>query len=105
MRAALAGLLLLYGCAAKGPQTPEALRQSVTSSKAHTFSSRRAELHVMRERSGDVQYVLVADALPLRRDRTSVQLYASNGYDALVAAVKSWANGRDAACPDMSRGP
>ena len=127
-------LVFLYGCAAKGPQSAEALRQEVTVSKAQTFevrrrhrdvalhlqrqaqkcldsktykptlivSSRKAELHVVREQEGDVQYVLVADALPVRRDRTSVQLYAANGYDALVAAVKAWAGGANAACPDMS---
>lgn len=65
-------------------------------------SSRKAELHVHREAWGGTYYVLVADAWPARRGRTSVQLYAHNGYDSLAAAVKAWASGKDAGCPDMT---
>ena len=69
-------------------------------------SARKAELHVVRE-GGDADevphYVLVADAWPVPRGRTSVQLFAHNGYDSLVAAVKAWASGKDARCPDMTR--
>jgi hypothetical protein len=32
-----------------------------------------------------------------------VQLFTSNGYDALTGAVKAWANGANAACPDMTK--
>ena len=66
-------------------------------------SSRKAELHVHREKAGDAYYVLVADVWPVPRGRTSVQLFAHNGYDSLVAAVKAWASGKDARCPDMTR--
>ena len=67
-------------------------------------SSRKAELHVHREKAGDAYYVLVADAWPVPRGRTSVQLFAHNGYDSLVAAVKAWASGKNAGCPDMGKG-
>ena len=66
-------------------------------------SSRKAELHVHRQDGADAYYVLVVDAWPVRRDRTAVQLFTSNGYDALTGAVKAWANGANAACPDMSK--
>ena len=65
-------------------------------------SARKAELHVHRE-GADAHYVLVADAWPAAQGRTSVQIFAYNGYDALVAAVKSWANGKDARCPLMNK--
>ena len=139
MRWAAVLLLMLSGCAAQRPQSAEALRQTVTTSKAHTFevrrrhrdvaaslhqnaqkcldgkgkgalykptmvvSSRKAELHVHRQDATEAYYVLVVDAWPVRRDRTAVQLFTSNGYDALTGAVKAWANGANAACPDMSK--
>jgi hypothetical protein len=68
-------------------------------------SSRKAELHVVREGSDANEvphYVLVADAWPVPRGRTSVQLFAHNGYDSLVAAVRAWASGKDVRCPDMT---
>jgi hypothetical protein len=140
LRAGLAALILLSGCATQVPQTAEALRQAVTSSRAEKFevrrrhrdvaaslhrnaqkcldlkadgvvykpvmvvSSRKAELHVHRQRAAEGEYVLVADAWPVRRDRTQVQVFApAEGYDALVAAIRAWANGRNASCPDMSK--
>jgi hypothetical protein len=66
-------------------------------------SSRKAELHVHRQDGSDAYYVLVVDAWPVRRDRTAVQLFTANGYDGLTGAVKAWANGANAACPDMTR--
>jgi hypothetical protein len=68
-------------------------------------SSRKAELHLQRQDAGDGYYVLVADAWPVRRGRSAVQLYASSGYDALAAALKAWASGRNAGCPDLSKVP
>ena len=132
-------LVFLAGCAGQRPQSAEALRQVVTTSKAEKFevrrrhrdvaaslqrnaqkcldanskgvlnkptmvvSSRKAELHVHRQEGADAYYVLVVDAWPVRRDRTAVQLFTSNGYDALTGAVKAWAKGANAACPDMSK--
>jgi len=128
-------VVLLAGCAAQRPQSAEALRQAITSSKAQTFevrrrhrdvaatlhrqalkcldsraykptmvvSSRKAELHVHRQDGADAHYVLVVDAWPVRRDRTAVQLFTASGYDALTGAVKAWAKGANAACPDMTR--
>lgn len=138
-RAVLLLVLLLPACAAQRPQSAEALRQQMTTSKAERFevrrrhrdvaaslqrnaqkcldgkskgvlykptmvvSSRKAELHVHRQDGAGAYYVLVVDAWPVRRDRTAVQLFTSNGYDALTGAVKAWANGANAACPDMTK--
>jgi hypothetical protein len=68
-------------------------------------SSRKAELHLHRQDAADGYYVLVADAWPVRRGRTAVQLFASSGYDRLVSAFKAWASGRNAGCPDLSKVP
>lgn len=67
-------------------------------------SSRKAELHLHR-RAAEEGVVLVADAWPVRRGRSAVQVFASSGYDPLVAAMKAWASGRNAGCPDMSKVP
>jgi hypothetical protein len=67
-------------------------------------SSRKAELHLHRE-AAEEGVVLVADAWPVRRGRSAVQVFASSGYDPLVAAVKAWASGANAGCPDLSKVP
>ncbi|HET8690689.1 MAG TPA: hypothetical protein VFM30_01015 [Steroidobacteraceae bacterium] len=69
-------------------------------------SSRKAELHLQRRQAAEEgAVVLVADAWPVRRGRSAVQVYASSGYDPLAAAVKAWASGTYAGCPDMSKVP
>jgi hypothetical protein len=68
-------------------------------------SSRKAELHLHRQAAEEGAVVLVADAWPVRRGRSAVQVFAASGYDPLVAAVRAWASGRNASCPDMSKVP
>ena len=68
-------------------------------------SSRKAELHLHRQAAEAGEVVLVADAWPVRRGRSAVQVFAASGYDPLVAAIRAWASGRNAGCPDMSKVP
>jgi len=74
----------------------------------------RAELHVQQLHKTGVMYpskppeggiyLLVADAYPLPGNRTRIQTYGpSKGYDVLYRAVRGWANGDNAGCPDMTK--
>ena len=74
----------------------------------------RAELHVQQDYKRGVikvytepaggHYLLVADAYPLDKNRTRLQLFEpSMGYDVLIRAVKGWASGENLGCPDMTK--
>jgi len=77
-------------------------------------SDKKAELHVQRKYEKGVvnvyqepeagHYVLVADATPLDRSRTRIDIYGpSRGLDVLIKAVKGWATGQNVGCPDMAK--
>jgi hypothetical protein len=77
-------------------------------------SEKRAELHVQRSYKGNVivlgkapeggDYVVVADATPLDRNRTHIDIYGpSIGADTLVRAITGWATGKNVGCPDMTK--
>lgn len=74
----------------------------------------RAELHVQQYHQAGVMkvtkepeggyYLLVADAYPVDKNRTRVQLFRpSMGYDVLIRAIKGWASGENLGCPDMTK--
>ena len=77
-------------------------------------SDKKAELHVQRKYEKGVvnvykepeggHYVLVADATPIDRGRTRIDIYGpSKGLDVLIKAVKGWATGQNVGCPDMTK--
>lgn len=78
-------------------------------------SAQRAELHVQRRYQGGGVivlgkqpegglYLLVADATPLERNRTRVDIYApTRGADAMIRAITGWATGENVGCPDMTQ--
>ena len=77
-------------------------------------NEKKAEVHVQRTMKGNViipgkvpeggMYYLVADAAPLDRNRTKVDIYApSIGADTLVRAVTGWATGENVGCPDLTK--
>ena len=77
-------------------------------------NDRKAELHVQRTMKGNVivpgkvpeggMYFLVADATPIDKGRTKVDIYGpSRGADALTKAVTAWATGENVGCPDMTK--
>lgn len=77
-------------------------------------SEKRAELHVQRSLKGNVivpgkppeggDYYLVADATPLDRNRTRIDIYApSIGANTLIRAVTGWATGENVGCPDLTK--
>jgi hypothetical protein len=75
----------------------------------------RAELHLQeRHKQGVVRvakepenghYLVVADAYPLERNRTRVEVFGPTGGPGalVIRTVKSWASGESTACPDFKR--
>lgn len=95
----------------RGPQS----NRTYTASYKSTFRAgpQRAELHVQQyidnvkkvyaEPPGGY-YVLVADAIPARRNATRIDLYRPKlGNHVLVGAVRSWASGQNLGCPDLTK--
>lgn len=77
-------------------------------------TERKAELHVQRRFQGNIivpgkeppggLYMLVADATPLEKGRTRIDIYGpSRGADTLIRAVTGWATGQNVGCPDMTK--
>ena len=77
--------------------------------------AQKAELHVQRHYQGGGViipgrepegglYMLVADATPVDRNRTRIDIYApTHGADTLIRAVSGWATGDNVGCPDMTK--
>lgn len=76
--------------------------------------AQKAEIHVQRHYQSGVLvpgkepdgglYLLVADATPIDRNRTRVDIYApTHGADTLIRAVTGWASGENVGCPDMTK--
>jgi hypothetical protein len=74
----------------------------------------KAELHVQQHHATGVlnvteepnggYYLLVADAFPLDKKRTRVDIYGpSTGQDVLIKAIKGWATGENIGCPDLTK--
>lgn len=77
-------------------------------------SDQKAELHVQMHHEQGVMkvsqepeggyYLLVADAIPLDKNTTRVDLYRpSMGYDTIIKAIKGWATGENLGCPDLAK--
>ncbi|MDH4325175.1 MAG: hypothetical protein OEW90_13645 [Betaproteobacteria bacterium] len=77
-------------------------------------SADRAELHLqqkhlkgvlaVRKEPEDGHYLFVIDATPAGRGVAKVQIIGpSRGYDVVVKAIKAWADGSSAGCPDMTK--
>lgn len=50
----------------------------------------------------DGLYFLVADAYPVDRNRTKVDI-VRGGVDVVAHAIRAWANGKDRGCPDPTK--
>jgi hypothetical protein len=77
-------------------------------------TEKRAELHVQRSFKGNVivpgkvpeggDYFIVADATPLERHRTRIDIYApKSGSSTIIRAITGWATGENVGCPDMTK--
>ena len=75
----------------------------------------RAELHVQeRHKQGvvravqepdDGHYLVVADAYPVDKNKTRVELFGPTGGPGalIIGSVKRWASGESTACPDFTK--
>jgi hypothetical protein len=75
----------------------------------------RAELHLQEKHTRGVMrvakepedghYLVVADAYPLERNRTRIEIYGPTGGPGalVIRTVKSWASGESTACPDFTK--
>ena len=74
----------------------------------------RTELHLQQDHVQGVMnvskkpkggyYLLVADATPVSKSKTRIDLYApSVGYDPVNKAIKGWATGQNVGCPDLTK--
>ena len=74
----------------------------------------KAELHLQRDYKSGVLvpgkvpagglYMLVADATPVDKGRTRIDIYGpSMGTDTLIRAITGWATGENLGCPDMTK--
>jgi hypothetical protein len=75
----------------------------------------KAEIHVQRHYQGGGViipgkepegglYVVVADATPIDRSRTRIDIYGpTRGADAIIHAITGWATGENVGCPDMTK--
>ena len=73
-------------------------------------SANRAELHFQAKLQNQVgspppdgAYYLVADAYPLAKDRTKVDMYWIRRVDLVAEAIRGWAAGENVGCPDPTR--
>ena len=78
-------------------------------------TSERAELHVQERHTqgviratqepDDGHYLVVADAYPVDRNRTRLELFGPTGGPGalIIRSVKSWASGATTACPDFTK--
>ena len=77
-------------------------------------AEKKAEMHlqqhfdqgvmtVSKEPAGGY-YLLVADAQPIGKNKTRVDLYRpSMGHGVIIQAVKNWATGENVGCPDLTK--
>ena len=106
-------------------KAPECLNVSVRASDRYGTTTRtlhptvlvnekKTELHIQQTYGGNVivpgktpeggAYYIVADATPIDRARTRIDIYGpSMGADTLVRAITNWATGENVGCPDMTK--
>lgn len=77
--------------------------------------AQKAELHVQKNYKGGGiiipgkvpeggMYFLVADATPIDRTRTRIDIYGpTRGANSMIRAVTGWATGENIGCPDLTK--
>lgn len=109
----------------KGPQCLQVAIQTTEQGSMHyqsytttytptvVINGDRAELHLQQhvdntvkvtEEPEDGYYLLVADATPVNKSTTRIDIYRpSVGYDVLIESIRGWASGKNLGCPDMTK--
>ena len=78
----------------------------VTEEKAELYVQERHEAGVLAVRKEPVNghFLMVVDAIPLGKNRTQITMYRpSKGHDVMVKAIRNWATGENAGCPDLTK--
>jgi hypothetical protein len=92
-------------------------RQVVAASYKPTVvvTNERAEIHVQERHTqgvaravkepDDGHYLVVADASPVDKTRTRLEIYGPTGGPGalIIRSVKDWASGQSSACPDFAK--
>ena len=86
---------------------------TVTYKPTVLVTKKKAELHVQHHTDNAMKvykepeggyFLLVADAYPIDKKRTRVDLYRpSIGHKVLIKAVKGWSTGKNIGCPDLTQ--
>ena len=77
-------------------------------------SKNRAELHIQQLHESGVlnvyevpkngYYMMVVDVVPTGKNKSEIIMYRSSiGNEALIKAIKGWANGKNVGCPDLTK--
>lgn len=96
-----------------GQYGPVVSTYTVTYKPTVLVTKKKAELHVQHHTDNTVKvykepeggyFLLVADAYPIDKKRTRVDLYRpSIGHKVLIKAVKGWSTGKNVGCPDLTQ--
>lgn len=74
----------------------------VSSSRAELYFQVKFENTASKEPEGG-SYYLIADAYPVGKDRTKVDIYRRTRVEVLPQAIRGWASGENLGCPDQSK--
>lgn len=96
-----------------GKYGPVVSTYTVTYKPTVRVKEKMAELHVQQHTDNTLKvyeepeggyFLLVADAYPVSKNKTRVDLYGpAFGHDALIKAVKGWCTGENVGCPDLTQ--
>jgi PBP1b-binding outer membrane lipoprotein LpoB len=78
----------------------------VTEDKAELYVQERHEAGVLavHKEPEKGHFLMVVDAIPLDKNRTQITMYRpAKGHDVMVKAIKGWAAGKNAGCPDLTK--
>ena len=74
----------------------------VSSSRAELLFQVKFENTASKEPEGG-SYYLIADAYPVGKDSTKVDIYRRTRVEVLPQAIRGWASGENLGCPDQSK--
>lgn len=96
-----------------GTYGPVASTFTVTYKPTVVVTKEKVELHVQHHTDNAMKvyeepdggyFLLVADAYPIGKKKTKVDLYRpSIGHKVLVKAIKGWSTGKNVGCPDLTQ--
>ena len=96
-----------------GKYGPVVSTYTVTYKPTVRVTNKKAELHVQQHMDNTLKvhkepeggyYLLVADAYPISRNKTRVDMYCpAIGHKVLIKAVKGWGTGENVGCPDLTQ--